>query len=223
MVICRQSNQTTINNSWKFFGSMYNIRVINGGNALYSSNFTPEATLTKTINTVLLITNRKPLTDDTGKTVIIEGTVNYNLVTTPSWLNGIDSVIPTNGQRLLFTSQTNGIENGIYIVNNSEIIRSSDLIDGNNAAGIFIYSNNGSINSNKFWTCTNTSGNDIVGKDNLTFINVDMKGPTGPSGLVYYQFQTTQPSTNLVNGLSYLDTTTNTLKIYNNSAWYSLT
>ena len=81
----------------------------------------------------------------------------------------IDDYTLVNGDRVLIKNQTNAIQNGIYIVDGSNPpTRSVDLDDGMNAAGTFMFIENGTHNANTGWIC-NTTTSDIVGTDQITF------------------------------------------------------
>mgnify|MGYP000853742026 CR=1 FL=1 len=81
----------------------------------------------------------------------------------------IDDYTLVNGDRVLIKNQTDAIQNGIYIVNGSNPpTRSVDLDDDMNAAGTFMFIENGTYNANTGWIC-NTTTSDIVGTDPITF------------------------------------------------------
>lgn len=96
-------------------------------------------------------------------------------------INGIEVL---NGDRVLVKNQINSIENGIYNCNNSNWSRSYDLINGSSAANLSIFDNN----LQTMFICTNTIENDIVGINNLVFVEYTSGGgsPGGLTGQVQF-------------------------------------
>jgi len=92
--------------------------------------------------------------------------------TAPLMLSGIqtvDGILLTIGDRILVKDQTNGIQNGIYVVKQFAWLRSNDLKNGAKTIGCFFYVGEGTANSGKVFVCTNISGSDIVGVNILVF------------------------------------------------------
>lgn len=81
----------------------------------------------------------------------------------------IDTVTLVAGDRILVKNQVNPIENGIYTVTDSIPVRSSDLVVGNRAAGIFTFVKAGDINVSLGWICNSPLDQDIVGTHYLNF------------------------------------------------------
>ncbi len=88
---------------------------------------------------------------------------------TLSGLQTIDSVILTVGDRVLVKDQTSASEDGIYTVSSTSWPRSQDLETGVSAAGTGVYVTDGTVNLNSLFVCTNVSGSDVVGTDDLVF------------------------------------------------------
>jgi len=82
----------------------------------------------------------------------------------------IDGISIVAGDRILVKSQTDGVENGIYVASAAAWVRSVDMAVGSAAAGVSVWVNEGTVNSDKSFICTNNNGSDIVGTDNLTFV-----------------------------------------------------
>ena len=93
-------------------------------------------------------------------------------VTTLIGLQTIDGVTLVEGDRVLLTAQTSGINNGIYKASANEWQRTNDLEPGVNAAGVTVLVNQGTLNANSVWICTNEDGFDIVGINSLTFVTL---------------------------------------------------
>lgn len=72
--------------------------------------------------------------------------------------------------RILIKDQSNGIENGIYIVTSSGVPeRALDLQDGTHASGTFIFVQNGVMNGSLGWICNSPSFADNVGSVPLNY------------------------------------------------------
>ena len=82
----------------------------------------------------------------------------------------VDTVSLVAGNRILAKNQTNGVENGIYIVAAGAWSRSSDLTLGSGASGASTYVLSGSSNGQYSFVCNNFSPSDIVGTNALTFV-----------------------------------------------------
>lgn len=97
----------------------------------------------------------------------------------------IDGVTLVTDDRILLKDQTSGVENGIYIVQSSGApLRADDFAADDSAATSFIFVEEGTINSDTGWICTNNKPNDIIGTDSLSFMQFagngadgDMNGP----------------------------------------------
>jgi len=99
-------------------------------------------------------------------TTLVDGTL------ATSFANGsiIDGVTLVTGDRILIKNQVTASENGIYIVNASGVpTRSIDLNTGSSASGVITFTLAGTINIGLYFICTNLTGSDIVGTNNLTF------------------------------------------------------
>jgi hypothetical protein len=81
----------------------------------------------------------------------------------------IDTVTLSFGDRILIKNQSNPIENGIYTVTDGIPVRSSDLVNGNRAAGIFTFVKAGDINVSLGWICNSPLDQDTVGTHDLNF------------------------------------------------------
>jgi hypothetical protein len=113
-------------------------------------------------------TNFNLFSANRGATVASTGNVSL-----ASTLDGvtIDSVTLVTGNVVLLKDQTSSVENGLYLVNTSPALatRTEPMFVGQNAQGVIIYVNSGTINGGYNWTCTNVPGLAVVGTDSLTF------------------------------------------------------
>jgi hypothetical protein len=111
----------------------------------------------------------------------------------------------TDNTRVLLISQTNKIENGIYVVNNNILSRSADMTNGTSAAGSLIYVHN----VNNYYTCICNYAADIVGINDLLFSNIFLTpynllgdGATEPVGLpTTIQYYKSDPSNHVDSSL----------------------
>jgi hypothetical protein len=101
--------------------------------------------------------------------VKVATTTNINLNSTLIVDGIIDNITLSMDDRVLVKDQSNPIENGIYIVTNSTPQRSSDLVIGNKASGIFTFIKDGDINASLGWICNSPTNQDIVGTHELNF------------------------------------------------------
>jgi hypothetical protein len=81
----------------------------------------------------------------------------------------IDGVALVAGDRVLVSGQTTGSQNGIYVVAASAWSRASDMDTGSDAAGAFTFVEQGTVNADSGWVCTNNAGSAVVGTDALVF------------------------------------------------------
>jgi hypothetical protein len=100
----------------------------------------------------------------------------------------IDGVSVQNGDRVLVFSQTNQVENGIYVVAD-QWQRSNDMQSGTSASASTVFVNQGIMYGEKLLTCTNDIGLDIVGVNGLVFqlvAGVGIGFPAPPNQSVQY-------------------------------------
>ena len=81
----------------------------------------------------------------------------------------IDGVALVAGDRVLVAKQTTGSQNGIYVVAAGAWSRSADMPVGSDAAGAFTFIEQGTVNADSGWVCTNNKGSAVVGTDALEF------------------------------------------------------
>ena len=89
----------------------------------------------------------------------------------------IDGVTLSTGDRILIKNQTNGIENGIYIVAASGApTRAVDMSTNYDASSDAVFVEQGTVNADSGWTCTNNTGSAVVGTDALVFVQFSGAG-----------------------------------------------
>ena len=88
----------------------------------------------------------------------------------------VDGVSVILNDRILVKSQTNAVENGIYIITNTGAVRSDDLDTGSFAKGTFIFINDGDENKASGWIIVELTEGDVVGTDPLEFAQFSAAG-----------------------------------------------
>jgi hypothetical protein len=81
-------------------------------------------------------------------------------------IDGIQTII---GNRILVKNQTNGIDNGYYVVSSGSWSRTSDMPNGRKVAGYTTIVQEGSDNEDTAWFCINDEDSDTVGTNILVF------------------------------------------------------
>jgi hypothetical protein len=95
---------------------------------------------------------------DPKASVVAATTTNGTLAT--AFANGqvVDGVTLATGNRILIKNQTDQTANGIYTVNASGApTRSTDMDNGTEFPGAFVFVEQGTVNADTGWTCTNNS------------------------------------------------------------------
>ena len=80
----------------------------------------------------------------------------------------LDGVSLSTNDRVLVKDQSTASQNGIYIVGSSPA-RASDLAAGSDAAGMFTFVEQGTVNADNGFVCTSNKGSAVVGTNNLTY------------------------------------------------------
>tara|TARA_R100000664_G_scaffold33977_1_gene53104 strand:+ start:2533 stop:3972 length:1440 start_codon:yes stop_codon:yes gene_type:complete len=122
---------------------------------------------------------------DVKDSVVATTTANGTL--SSSFANGstIDGVSLSTNDRILIKDQSTQTENGIYKVNASGApTRVDDLAAGADAAGAFVFVEQGTVNADNGFVCTSNKGSAVVGTNNLTFAQFSGAGQiTASDGL----------------------------------------
>ena len=80
----------------------------------------------------------------------------------------LDGVTLSTNDRVLVKDQSTASENGIYVVGSSPA-RAADLAAGSDAAGMFTFIEQGTVNADNGFVCTSNKGSAVTGTNNLTF------------------------------------------------------
>ena len=81
----------------------------------------------------------------------------------------IDGIAVSADERVLVKDQSTASQNGLYLCKASTWERTTDLAAGANAAGMFTFVEQGTVNADNGFTCTSNSGSAVVGTNNLVF------------------------------------------------------
>ena len=95
-----------------------------------------------------------------------------NLDLSTGYQNGsvVNGITIATGDRILLIAQTNGIENGVYDVQETGApVRSYDALAGENCTGKTIFVKEGTECSGCAHVCTNADDSDVIGTDALVF------------------------------------------------------
>ena len=105
----------------------------------------------------------------TRQSVLVASTTNVNLAAN---LNSttIDGVTVISGNRILLKNQSTPSQNGIYVIGSGAgtTVRSTDYESGG-AASTQITVQQGTTQADTAWICTNDTGTDVIGTDNLVY------------------------------------------------------
>ena len=102
--------------------------------------------------------------------VYVEALSNSNIALTGT--PTIDGVATSNGDRVLLVAQTDAKENGFWEVG-TPFVRPADFAVGAGAASAASFVNQGTTFANTAWVCTDPTGSDVIGTNNLTFVQFE--------------------------------------------------
>ena len=102
---------------------------------------------------------------DVKDSVKVATTANITLSGTQT----IDGVAVSADERVLVKDQSTASQNGLYLCKASAWERTTDLATGANAAGMFTFVEQGTVNADNGFTCTSNTGSAVVGTNNLAF------------------------------------------------------
>ncbi len=95
-------------------------------------------------------------------------TANITISTALNNGDTLDGVTLADGNRVLVKDQSTASQNGIYVVGSSPA-RAADLAAGSDAAGMFTFIEQGTVNADNGFVCTSNKGSAVTGTNNLTF------------------------------------------------------
>lgn len=97
----------------------------------------------------------------------------------------VDGVTLALGDKVLLAGQTSGVNNGLYIVKLNNWEYSGDFPLGQDAAGLTVLINQGTVNADTIFVCTNAIGAGIIGTNSLVFSYMSgLNAVVGPASSV---------------------------------------
>ena len=97
----------------------------------------------------------------------VKATTTANI--TLSGTQTIDGIALSADDRVLVKNQNTASDNGLYLCKASTWTRTDDLASGADAAGAFVFVEQGTVNAENGFVCTSNKGSAVVGTNNLTF------------------------------------------------------
>ena len=117
---------------------------------------------------------------DVKEAVKVTTTANITLSGTQT----IDGVAVSADERVLVKNQSTASENGLYLCKASAWARTTDLAAGDDAASVFVFVDQGTVNADNSFVCTTNKGSAVVGTNNLTFTQFSGAGnPVAGDGI----------------------------------------
>jgi hypothetical protein len=105
---------------------------------------------------------------DVKDSCVAATTANITISTALNNGDTLDGVTLSTNDRVLVKDQSTASQNGIYIVGASPA-RADDLAAGADAAGMFTFVEQGTVNADNGFVCTSNKGSAVTGTNNLTF------------------------------------------------------
>ena len=102
---------------------------------------------------------------DVKDSVKVATTANITLSGTQT----IDGVAVSADERVLVKDQSTASQNGLYLCKASTWERTTDLAAGSNAAGMFTFVEQGTVNADNGFVCSSNTGSAVVGTNNLVY------------------------------------------------------
>ena len=102
---------------------------------------------------------------DVKDSVKVATTANITLSGTQT----IDGVAVSADERVLVKDQSTGSQNGLYLCKAGSWERTTDLAAGSNAAGMFTFVEQGTVNADNGFVCSSNTGSAVVGTNSLVY------------------------------------------------------
>ena len=109
---------------------------------------------------------------DIKEAVKVATTANISLSGTQT----IDGVAVSADERVLVKDQSTSSQNGLYLCKASTWARTDDLATGDDASSVFVFVDQGTVNSDNGFVCSTNKGSAVVGTNNLTFVQFSGAG-----------------------------------------------
>ena len=105
---------------------------------------------------------------DVKDSCVAATTANITISTALNSGDTLDGVTLADNDRVLVKDQNTSSQNGIYVVGSSPA-KKKKKADGADAAGIFTFVEQGTVNADNGFVCTSNKGSAVTGTNNLTF------------------------------------------------------
>ena len=105
---------------------------------------------------------------DVKDSCVAATTGNITISTALNNVDTLDGVTLSTNYRVIVKDQSTASENGFYVVGSSPA-RAVDLAAGADAAGMFTFIEQGTVNADNGFVCTSNKGSAVVGTNNLTY------------------------------------------------------
>ena len=102
---------------------------------------------------------------DIKEAVKVATTANITLSGTQT----IDGVAVSADERVLVKDQSTQSQNGLYLCKSGSWARTDDLAAGSDASSVFVFVDQGTVNSENGFVCTTSKGSAVTGTNNLSF------------------------------------------------------
>ena len=109
---------------------------------------------------------------DIKEAVKVATTANITLSGTQT----IDGVAVSADERVLVKDQSTASQNGLYLCKAGSWARTDDLATGDDASSVFVFVDQGTVNSDNGFVCSTNKGSAVVGTNNLTFVQFSGAG-----------------------------------------------
>ena len=116
---------------------------------------------------------------DVKDSCVAATTANITISTALNNGDTLDGVTLSTNDRVLVKDQSTASQNGIYVVGSSPA-RADDLAAGADAAGMFTFVEQGTVNADNGFVCTSNKGSAVTGTNNLTFAQFSGAGQITP-------------------------------------------
>ena len=117
---------------------------------------------------------------DIKEAVKVATTANITLSGTQT----IDGVAVSADERGLVKDQSTQSQNGLYLCKSGSWARTDDLAAGSDASSVFVFVDQGTVNSENGFVCTTSKGSAVTGTNNLSFTQFSGAGQiTASDGL----------------------------------------
>lgn len=147
--------------------------------------------------------------------VRLRATGNVNLSNELEAGDSIDGVVLVAGDRVLCDQQTTTTEDGVYIVQaTGAAVRATDWPTGDGAANWAVFVQEGNLGADDAYVCTNNSGSDVIGTDDLVFVQFAGSGLTNTS--VYGEYPTVTNGSPTLAALANIPIVSGTERVYLN-------